>query len=42
MTTIDNITEKDIESMTVQALLALGKSMDRNGLWDEQSNMDEL
>ena len=42
MTLIDNITEQDLESMTVQALLDLGKSMDRNGLWDEQSIVDEL
>jgi hypothetical protein len=42
MTTIDNITDQDLENMTVQALLDLGKSMDRNGLWDEQSIIDEL
>ena len=42
MITIDNITEQDLESMTVQALLDLGKSMDPNGLWDEQSIIDEL
>ena len=42
MTTINSITEQDLENMTVQALLDLGKSMDRNGLWDEQSIIDEL
>jgi hypothetical protein len=42
MTTIDNITDQDLENMTVHALLDLGKSMDRNGLWDEQSIIDEL
>jgi hypothetical protein len=42
MTLLDNITEQDLESMTVQGLLDLGKSMDRNGLWDEQSIIDEL
>jgi hypothetical protein len=42
MTLIDNITDQDLENMTVQALLDLGKSMDRNGLWDEQSIIDEL
>ena len=42
MILIDNITDQDLESMTVQALLDLGKSMDRNGLWNEQSIIDEL
>jgi hypothetical protein len=42
MTLLDNITEQDLENMTVQALLDLGKSMDPNGLWDEQSIVDEL
>jgi hypothetical protein len=42
MILLDNITDQDLENMTVQALLDLGKSMDRNGLWDEQSIIDEL
>lgn len=42
MILLDNITEKDLESMTVQGLLDLGKSMDPNGIWDEQSIVDEL
>lgn len=42
MILIDNITEKDLEDMTVQGLLDLGKSMDPNGIWDEQSIVDEL
>lgn len=42
MTLLDNITEQDLKSMTVQGLLDLGKSMDRNGIWDEQSIVDEL
>ena len=42
MILLDNITENDLESMTVQALLDLGKSMDPNGIWDEQSIIDEL
>lgn len=42
MILLDNITEQDLENMTVQALLDLGKSMDPNGLWDEQIIVDEL
>ena len=42
MTTIDSITVVFLESMTVQGLLDLGKSMDPNGLWDEKSIIDEL
>ncbi len=42
MILIDNVTEQDLENMTVQALLDLGKSMDPNGTWDEQSIIDEL
>ena len=42
MILLDNITDQDLENMTVQGLLDLGKSMDRNGLWDEQSIIDEL
>jgi hypothetical protein len=42
MITLDSITDQDLESMTVQALLDLGKSMDPNGIWDEQSIIDEL
>lgn len=42
MILLDNITEQDLESMTAQGLLDLGKSMDRNGLWDEQSIVDGL
>lgn len=42
MILLDNITEQDLESMTIQGLLDLGKSMDRNGLWNEQQIIDEL
>ena len=42
MILIEKLTEQDLENMTVQTLLDLGKSMDRNGLWDEQGVIDEL
>jgi hypothetical protein len=42
MILLDNITEQDLENMTVQSLLDLGKSMDPNGVWDEQGIIDEL